>query len=168
VGERGSHRGAINRTQDASISVAAGPSTVYSLQKERRTRRKHHWGRLGDLRDLYAPRLRALGEPVDLVVECWSSDSEIDREQAYHEELTDVHRPDVALLPIGDHHTMGPEEAAFAAGLLGARHVIPMHYGLPGTTGTPAALRDAVARLGLRGVEVLEMTPGQTIAAPSR
>lgn len=53
-------------------------------------------------------------------------------------------------------------------GLLGARHVIPMHYGLPGTTGTPAALRDAVARLGLRGVEVLEMTPGQTIAAPSR
>jgi L-ascorbate metabolism protein UlaG (beta-lactamase superfamily) len=79
-----------------------------------------------------------------------------------------VHRPDVALLRIGDHHTMGPEEAAFAAGLLGARHVIPMHYGLPGTTGTPAALRDAVARLGLRGVEVLEMTPGQTIAAPSR
>ena len=64
----------INRTQDGSVAVATGPSTVYSLQKERLTRRKHHWGRLGDLQTLYRPRLAALREPVDVVVECFSSD----------------------------------------------------------------------------------------------
>ena len=37
-------------------------------------------------------------------------------------------RIDYALLPIGDNYTMGIEDAAVAAQLLGARHVIPMHY----------------------------------------
>ena len=36
---------------------------------------------------------------------------------------------DYALLPIGDFYTMGPEDAALAAKWLGARHVIPIHYG---------------------------------------
>jgi carbamoyltransferase len=80
----------INRTQDASISVIEGSSAVYSLQKERITRTKHHWGRLGDLRALYAPRMPHLDGPLDLVVECYSSDSEIDNRQAYHDELRDV------------------------------------------------------------------------------
>ncbi len=35
---------------------------------------------------------------------------------------------DVALLPIGDNFTMGPEDAVVAAGMLKARQVIPMHY----------------------------------------
>lgn len=35
---------------------------------------------------------------------------------------------DVALLPIGDNFTMGPEDAARAAGFLRARTVIPQHY----------------------------------------
>jgi len=35
---------------------------------------------------------------------------------------------DVALLPIGDNFTMGPEDAAIAAKLLRARTVIPEHY----------------------------------------
>ncbi len=35
---------------------------------------------------------------------------------------------DVALLPIGDNFTMGPEDAAAAAKLLRARTVIPQHY----------------------------------------
>jgi L-ascorbate metabolism protein UlaG (beta-lactamase superfamily) len=35
---------------------------------------------------------------------------------------------DVALLPIGDNFTMGPEDAARAAGFLHARTVIPQHY----------------------------------------
>ncbi len=79
----------INRTQDGSICVARGSSSVYSLQKERVTRRKHHWGRLGDLENLYLPRLPYLDEPVDLVVECYSSDSEIDNLGAYHDELSE-------------------------------------------------------------------------------
>ncbi len=35
---------------------------------------------------------------------------------------------DLALLPIGDNFTMGPEDAAAAAKLLHARTVIPQHY----------------------------------------
>ncbi len=80
----------INRTQDGSISVIKGPSIVYSLQKERITRKKHHWGRLGDIKNLYAGRVPYLDEPVDLVVECYSSDSEINKQEAYHQELKEV------------------------------------------------------------------------------
>jgi L-ascorbate metabolism protein UlaG (beta-lactamase superfamily) len=35
---------------------------------------------------------------------------------------------DVAMLPIGGHYTMDRHDAAYAAGLIGARTVIPMHY----------------------------------------
>lgn len=78
--------------------------------------------------------------------------------------IHEIYKPDVALLPIGDHHTMGPEEAAVATRLLKVNHVIPMHYGIPGSTGTPAALRDALDALGLQDVEMIEMKPGQTLS----
>lgn len=35
---------------------------------------------------------------------------------------------DYAVLPIGDNYTMGPEDAVDAARLVGAKHVIPIHY----------------------------------------
>ncbi|NLG85674.1 MAG: metal-dependent hydrolase [Firmicutes bacterium] len=35
---------------------------------------------------------------------------------------------DIALLPIGDYFTMGPEDAAEAVRLIKPKHVIPMHY----------------------------------------
>jgi L-ascorbate metabolism protein UlaG (beta-lactamase superfamily) len=38
------------------------------------------------------------------------------------------HDIDVALLPIGGHYTMDREDAAYAAGLIGANTVIPMHF----------------------------------------
>jgi carbamoyltransferase len=79
----------INRTQDGSVSVARR-DTAYSLQKERVTRRKHHWGRLGDLPKFYVPRLPQLSEPVDLVVECYSSDAEREQLDAYRQELLDT------------------------------------------------------------------------------
>lgn len=82
----------INRTQDGSVAVARGVEAVWSVQKERVTRRKHHWGRRGDLPDLYVPRLPQLREPVDLVVECFSSDSEVGHRAAYHAELLDTLR----------------------------------------------------------------------------
>jgi carbamoyltransferase len=77
----------INRTQDASIALARGVSDVYSIQKERITRRKHHWGRLGDVRDRYLPRMPLLRAPVDLVVECYSSDTEVENLDSYRDEL---------------------------------------------------------------------------------
>jgi L-ascorbate metabolism protein UlaG (beta-lactamase superfamily) len=38
------------------------------------------------------------------------------------------HPIDIAFLPIGDNFTMGPEDAAYAAKLLNAKMVVPMHY----------------------------------------
>jgi L-ascorbate metabolism protein UlaG (beta-lactamase superfamily) len=73
--------------------------------------------------------------------------------------LRDLYAPDIAMLPIGDHFTMGPREAAYACDLLKAKTVIPMHFAtFPVLTGTPGALSKLV-----HGVEVLEMKPGQTI-----
>jgi L-ascorbate metabolism protein UlaG (beta-lactamase superfamily) len=42
-----------------------------------------------------------------------------------------IERPgiDVALLPIGDHYTMGPEDAAIAVQWIRPKVVIPMHWG---------------------------------------
>lgn len=38
------------------------------------------------------------------------------------------HPIDLAFLPIGDNFTMGPEDAAYAAKLLHAKTVVPIHY----------------------------------------
>ncbi|NRD76104.1 metal-dependent hydrolase [Bacillus sp. BRMEA1] len=38
------------------------------------------------------------------------------------------HPIDIAFLPIGDNFTMGPEDAAYAAKLLKAKKVVPIHY----------------------------------------
>lgn len=74
--------------------------------------------------------------------------------------IGDLYRPDVAMLPIGDHYTMGPREAARAAQLLGVTRVIPMHYGtFPILTGTPEDLRAAAP-----GLEIIEMRPGETLS----
>ena len=74
--------------------------------------------------------------------------------------IGELHRPQIAFLPIGDHFTMGPEEAAKACELLGVKQVVPMHYGtFPALTGTPAQLRALVEP---RGVQVLELKPGET------
>ena len=73
-------------------------------------------------------------------------------------------RPDVAMLPIGGHFTMDPTAAALATELLGVKHVLPMHYGtFPVLTGTPDALRSALADRGLVDVEVHAVQPGGTI-----
>jgi L-ascorbate metabolism protein UlaG (beta-lactamase superfamily) len=74
--------------------------------------------------------------------------------------IRDRYAPDIAFLPIGDHYTMGPEDAAIAAEWLGVRQVVPMHWGtFPVLTGTPAALR---AHLKSTTIEVLELQPGET------
>ena len=69
---------------------------------------------------------------------------------------------DVALLPIGDRFTMGPTEAAYAIGLLGVKHVIPMHYAtFPFLTGTPEALRKATKKI--KGLEIHALKPGESL-----
>jgi L-ascorbate metabolism protein UlaG (beta-lactamase superfamily) len=74
--------------------------------------------------------------------------------------IGEMHKPDVAFLPIGDHFTMGPEAAAMAARMLGVRQVVPMHWGtFPLLTGTPDALKRLVEP---HGIDVLVLEPGQT------
>jgi L-ascorbate metabolism protein UlaG (beta-lactamase superfamily) len=73
--------------------------------------------------------------------------------------IHDLYKPEIAMLPIGDHYTMSPREAAYAVGLLQPKTVIPMHFGtFPVLTGRPAEL----AKLS-KDVEVCEMKPGQTL-----
>lgn len=70
-----------------------------------------------------------------------------------------IYRPDVAILPIGDHYTMGPREAAVALELLGVTRCVPCHWGtFPLLTGTPSALRELAP-----GVDIIEPEPGRTI-----
>jgi L-ascorbate metabolism protein UlaG (beta-lactamase superfamily) len=72
-----------------------------------------------------------------------------------------IYAPDVAVLPIGDHYTMGPQEAAVALELLGVIRCVPCHYGtFPLLTGTPEALRE----LAPPGVEILAPDPGETLS----
>ena len=76
--------------------------------------------------------------------------------------IGEMYRPSVAFLPIGDLFTMGPEQAAVAAEMLGVRQIVPMHYGtFPALTGTPARLRELVAP---NAIDVLELKPGETSA----
>ena len=50
--------------------------------------------------------------------------------------------PEIAVLPIGGHYTMGPRDAALALDMIGASTVIPVHYAtFPALAGTPAAAR---------------------------
>ena len=52
------------------------------------------------------------------------------------------YKPDVAMLPIGDLFTMGPEDAAEATRMWGVKTVLPMHYGtFPLLTGTVDAFK---------------------------
>ena len=70
--------------------------------------------------------------------------------------------PDWAMLPIGDHYTMGPRSAAEAVRLLGVKTVVPMHFGtFPVLTGTPDDLRKEAA--DVEGLEVVELAPGGSL-----
>ena len=57
--------------------------------------------------------------------------------------IQELYEPELAFLPIGDHFTMSPYEAAKAARLLKAKKIVPMHFGtFPVLTGTPQQLAE--------------------------
>lgn len=75
--------------------------------------------------------------------------------------IRELYAPEIAMLPIGDHFTMGPREAAYACQLLRPKTVIPMHFGtFPMLVGRPADLKKL---LGAGGPDVLELKPGETL-----
>ena len=74
--------------------------------------------------------------------------------------IRELHAPEIAFLPIGDHYTMDPTAAALACEMLGVRQVVPMHYGtFPALSGSPDDLKKLVEA---RGVDVLVLKPGET------
>lgn len=106
------------------------------------------------------------GEPVGFVIRMENGFT------IYHAGDTDAfgdmaliharYAPDLALLPIGGHFTMGPEAAAYAVkNLLKPKRVLPMHYGtFPPLKGTPDQLKKA---LGEGAAEVVDIQPGQSV-----
>ncbi len=76
--------------------------------------------------------------------------------------IGELYHPDLAMLPIGDHYTMGPRLAAVAAKYVGAKTVLPIHFGtFPPLVGTPAAFEKELAG---SGITVLHTEPGKTMS----
>ncbi len=103
------------------------------------------------------------GEPCGLVVEVedgftlyFAGDTNVFGDMAL---IARIYAPEVAVLPIGGHYTMGPGEAAVALDLLGVKRCVPCHYGtFPILTGTPEQLRELAP-----GVEILAPEPGGSV-----
>jgi L-ascorbate metabolism protein UlaG (beta-lactamase superfamily) len=75
--------------------------------------------------------------------------------------IRDLYEPHVALLPIGDHYTMGPEGAVYACRLIRPKYVIPMHFGtFPVLTGTPEAFGELMKEVP--GTKVIPLKPGES------
>jgi L-ascorbate metabolism protein UlaG (beta-lactamase superfamily) len=75
--------------------------------------------------------------------------------------IRDLYAPELGMLPIGDHYTMGPKGAALAAKYLGVKEVLPLHFAtLPQLVGRPEELEK---HLTGTGIAVHKIEPGNTI-----
>jgi L-ascorbate metabolism protein UlaG (beta-lactamase superfamily) len=109
-----------------------------------------------------------LGEPVGFVLQLengrrvyFAGDTDVFGDMTL---IGELHRPDVAFLPIGGHFTMGPRGAAKAVELLGVSTVVPIHWGtFPILAGTPDQLRAELSDRGLGSVEVLSPERGERV-----
>ena len=74
--------------------------------------------------------------------------------------IRELYAPDVAMLPIGGHYTMGPKEAALAVRYLTPKLILPLHWGtFPPLTGTPEQL----AQLIFEPETVAFVAPGEAL-----
>jgi L-ascorbate metabolism protein UlaG (beta-lactamase superfamily) len=77
--------------------------------------------------------------------------------------IGELYHPDLAMLPIGDHYTMGPRLAAVAARYVGAPSVLPIHWGtFPPLIGRPEMLEKELAG---SGISVIHTEPGQALSS---
>ncbi len=80
--------------------------------------------------------------------------------------MAELWHPQLAFLPIGDHFTMGPMQAARACRFLNVPRVVPIHWGTFGLlTGTPADFARELAALG-QATEVVTLQPGESWRPP--
>jgi L-ascorbate metabolism protein UlaG (beta-lactamase superfamily) len=104
------------------------------------------------------------GEPCGLVIALedetrlyFAGDTNVFGDMALIKRL---YQPGVAVLPIGGHYTMDPNEAAVALELLGVKRCVPCHWGtFPLLKGTPDELR----ALAPTGVEIVDVEPGGSV-----
>ena len=76
--------------------------------------------------------------------------------------ISELYRPELGFLPIGDLYTMDPRHAAIACRLLGISTVIPIHYAtFPALSGTAEALAAALQDRGIV-TEVVALRPGES------
>jgi len=70
--------------------------------------------------------------------------------------IGEIYKPDIAMLPIGDRFTMGPQLATKAAELIGPKFIIPIHYNTwPPIAQDPTKLKPA-------SITVKILKPGET------
>ena len=76
--------------------------------------------------------------------------------------IGEMYRPDLVMIPIGGHSTMGPADAAMAAReMIRPRYALPIHFGTqPTLRGTSAEFK---AALGNSPVQMLVVEPGQKV-----
>ncbi len=74
--------------------------------------------------------------------------------------IQELYAPDLAMLPIGGHYTMGPREAALAVKYLKPQEILPIHWGtFPALVGRPEQLAELVD-----GIATVAMVrPGETL-----
>jgi L-ascorbate metabolism protein UlaG (beta-lactamase superfamily) len=76
--------------------------------------------------------------------------------------IAEIHRPELAFVPIGDLFTMDPQQAARACRLLGVREAVPIHWGtFPALTGTPEQFESGCEDLGIN-CTVITLQPGES------
>lgn len=71
--------------------------------------------------------------------------------------IGELYKPDIALIPVGDRFTMGPEHGAMAAEWIKPKIAVPMHYG------TWPLLVSDISAFTPKGVEVRKMQSGETL-----
>ena len=75
-----------------------------------------------------------------------------------------LYKPDVSFLPMGDYYTMGPAEAALAAGMLKSGIYVPIHHStFPPLTGKPEDFKQEVARATSGASQVRILAPGESL-----
>lgn len=104
------------------------------------------------------------GLPCGFVIEIGDKKIYFAGDTALMSEMSFLERAsiDYAILPIGDHFTMGPEDACLAVEMIKPKYVIPMHYNtMPPIVQDPNLFKEMVE--AKTDAEVIVMNPGEVL-----
>ena len=77
--------------------------------------------------------------------------------------ISDMYRPEVALLPIGGFFTMDPQQAALATSMIRPAKVVPMHYGTWDPIDQDPAQFKSLVSESSPDTEVVILEPGESL-----